>query len=433
MSSSEDDNNNISDANNSKNNNSIITIKRSTFTKILAVGIAALMVASFFGGFTWRSSFHPNTISPIVQSAGIQQPTLAGLPQQQQQAPPITKVAVQSPLKAQASDPPPPLCRTKHVLLIADETEVQIVDPGNNLYPGGIRYKAMTWNGTIPGPVLAVDQCDTLQVTVRNDGRVIHSMDFHAGYGPSNAVSGNIAPGTSKNMTLHANIPGVFLYHCAADRLNGIWEHIANGMYGGIVVHPRHETPAKEFYVVFGEIYSNSATGGTTGSLDILKFKANNPDFVLTNGMSHKYVPSIGDAAVIHLTPGAQVFKVKPGELTRWYIVNPGPNDDVDFHFISGMIDVHDGVAGTSGLASETLGTQLRSDETWSIPAGSGSVIESIFPEVGIYWGVDHSMKDVLKGAAFIVNATNASNSTDHPTGTWVPPKGSPIAAGHPF
>jgi hypothetical protein len=43
------------------------------------------------------------------------------------------------------------------------------------------------------------------------------------------------------------------MYHCAADALNGVWEHIANGMYGAIVVHPQNEQPAKEFYVAFGE------------------------------------------------------------------------------------------------------------------------------------------------------------------------------------
>ena len=116
-----------------------------------------------------------------------------------------------------------------------------------------------------------------------------------------------------------------------------------------------------------------------------------------------------------------QYFNVKPGELTRWYIVNAGPNDDVAFHFISAMISVHDGV----GPGGNQLGTQLTNDETWNIPAGSASVIESTFPEKGIYVGVDHSMKDVVKGGAFIVEAKDTSTALDHPKGTWVPPTGS--------
>ena len=119
--------------------------------------------------------------------------------------------------------------------------------------------------------------------------------------------------------------------------------------------------------------------------------------------------------------PAVQFFNVKPGELTRWYIVNAGPNDDVAFHFISGLISVHDGV----GPGGNQLGTQLTNDETWNIPAGSASVIEARFPENGIYVGVDHSMKDVVKGGAFIVEAKDTSTAMDHPTGTLVPPKGS--------
>ncbi|HEU4824024.1 MAG TPA: multicopper oxidase domain-containing protein [Nitrososphaeraceae archaeon] len=346
-----------------------------------------------------------------------------------------------SSFNAQANHMP---CETKHVLLIAGETPVQIIPPGNeNAYiynfplgpsPPGLKYMAMTWNHTIPGPVISVDQCDTLVITVRNEGAIIHSMDFHAGYGDSQAVSGPIAPGESKTFKLTADIPGVFMYHCTGDALNGVWEHIASGMYGGIVVHPHQEEKAKEFYLVFGEIYSNSIIGGTTGSFDINKFKADNPDVILTNGMSHKYVEKIGVTPPITLTgPNAQLFKVKPGELTRWYIINPGPNDDVDFHFISGMIDVYEGFSGAGGTGGGKLDQELRLDETWLIPAGAASVIESVFPEEGIYVGVDHSMKDVLKGGAFLVNAISTSTATDHPDDrplggidTCVSPKGSP-------
>jgi nitrite reductase (NO-forming) len=352
---------------------------------------------------------------------------------------------IHSPSEVQAKHKP---CKTKHVLLIANEKRVRITDPLNDGYPSppppeGVWYNAMTWNDTIPGPVISVDQCDDLVVTVRNAGTMVHSLDFHAGNGPSNAIgvsgpgdSSTIARGASKTWTLHADMPGFFMYHCAGDKFMGIWEHIASGMYGGIVVHPHNEQRAKEFYVVFGEIYSDSPIGGTTGSFDMGKFKADNPDFVLTNGMSHKYVQSIGTLGTpsyyrLSPSPPAEVFKVRPGELTRWYIVNAGPNDDVAFHFISSMIDVHDGFLGSGGTGGGKLDTQLRNDETWSIPAGSGSVIQSRFPEEGIYVGVDHSMKDVLKGGAFIVQATSASTDTDHPIGTWVPPRGSPIAAGH--
>jgi nitrite reductase (NO-forming) len=318
--------------------------------------------------------------------------------------------------------------KTKKVLLVANEMELQVA-PDNPLHPGGVKYNAMVFNGTIPGPVIAIDQGDTLQITLKNEGKTIHSLDFHAGFGPTKALSGNVDPGKSKTWTLQGVNAGAFYYHCGADALNGVWEHIANGMYGGIVVHPMNEKPAKEFYIAFGEIYSNSISSlfekaNGTGSFDVGKFLADNPDLKLTNGEAFKYVPSVGQSAKIDLNKNATVFKVKPGELTRWYIVNGGPSDYVAFHFISGMIDVRD------GSVINRFGTQLKNDETWTIPPGSASVIEATFPEEGIYVGVDHSMVNVLKGGAFAVLATNNSTATDHPEGTWVPPKGSATAAG---
>ncbi|MEO9295497.1 MAG: multicopper oxidase domain-containing protein, partial [Nitrososphaera sp.] len=67
----------------------------------------------------------------------------------------------------------------RHVTLIASEKVVQVA-PDNDLHPGGIMYNAMVFNGTIPGPVVAVNQGDTLEITLKNEGKVIHSLDFHA-------------------------------------------------------------------------------------------------------------------------------------------------------------------------------------------------------------------------------------------------------------
>jgi nitrite reductase (NO-forming) len=310
----------------------------------------------------------------------------------------------------------------KRVTMIADEADVQIA-PDNPLHPGGVTYRAMVFNGTVPGPVVSVDQGDTVEFTLINEGEVIHSMDFHAGDGTTQAVGSeasetgsNIQPGQSVTWTWTPKYAGAFYYHCGADGLNGVWEHIANGMYGGVVVHPENERPAKEFYVVFGEMYTNNVQGlfmpaNGTGTLDLNKFLANNPDIIMTNGMAHKYVPEIGAFSTIPLNPDAEIFQVQPGELTRWYVFAPGPNQGVAFHFISGIINVHD------GSVQNRYGTQVLNDETWWIPPGSGSVIEVTFPDEGIYVGVDHAMNNVLKGGAFAVLATpeSAGNATAGP------------------
>ncbi|MFL6339323.1 MAG: multicopper oxidase domain-containing protein [Nitrososphaeraceae archaeon] len=324
--------------------------------------------------------------------------------------------------------------KTKKVLLVASEKEVQVA-PDNALHPGGVKYNAMVFNGTIPGPVVAIDQGDILNITLKNEGKLVHSMDFHAGFGADKANSGPVKPGESKTWTLQGVYSGVFFYHCSADALNGIWEHIANGMYGGIVVHPTNEQQAKEFYVAFGEIYNTKDKGlfqavNGTGSFDIAKFATDQADLELTNGMAFKYAPAIGQVVKLELNKNAEVFKVKPGELTRWYIVNGGPNDFLSFHIIGGIITVRDGSVGGN------FGTVDQNDETWTIPPGSASVIESVFPSPGLYVGVTHSLAGVVKGGAFAVLAVDNSTATDHPAGTWVPPKGSssvaPPASGMP-
>jgi nitrite reductase (NO-forming) len=372
------------------------------FAGILAV---SLLLGPSLSGIT------PTANAQAQQNATQGQPGTAGNPMQKPDYQPTGKI--------------------KPVLLLAQEVVVDVA-PDNALHPGGIKYNAMTFNGTIPAPVIAVDQGDTLRVTLRNEGKTMHSLDFHAGWGPSEAVgSGTLRPGESKTWDIKADIAGAFMYHCGADGLNGVWEHIANGMYGSIVVHPQNERPAKEFYLAMSELYNTADQGpfkgaNATGSFDLVKFINKNPDLVLTNGMAHKYVPSIGTIAKLDLNKNAEVFKVKPGELTRWYILNPGPNGGVAFHFISGMnAGVHD------GFIKNRLGTQVLDDETYWIPAGSTSVIESVFPEEGIYVGVDHEMTDVVKGGALAVLGANNSTATDHPEGTWVPPKGSPVAAGN--
>jgi nitrite reductase (NO-forming) len=320
----------------------------------------------------------------------------------------------------------------KRFTFIADEMEVQVA-PDNPLHPGGIMYKAMVFNGTIPGPVVSVQQGDTVEFTLTNEGTVIHSLDFHAGFGPSKALSGNVAAGETKTWTLDAVNAGVFLYHCGADGLNGVWEHIANGMYGGIIVHSENEKPAQEFVVVFGEIYNSADSGpftnirGEVGSFDIDKLWNNSPDLILTNGKAHRYFPSVGSSAIIPLNNDAETFDVKPGELTRWYIVNAGPNEYVAFHFIGGIISVIDtrlpiedvddeGASWPEGPGDYEFFNEgpgplvsvpiLPNDETWTIPPGSGSVIETVFPEEGVYVGLDHNMSHVLKGAAFAVQAS---------------------------
>jgi len=92
------------------------------------------------------------------------------------------------------------------------------------------------------------------------------------------------------------------------------------------------------------------------------------------------------------------------------------------------MFTVRDGSAGP-GLGNR-YGMVDKNDDTWTIPPGSASVLEATFPQPGLYVGVSHALSDVLKGGAFAVLAVDNSTATDHPPGTWVPPKGSEAVSG---
>jgi nitrite reductase (NO-forming) len=314
-----------------------------------------------------------------------------------------------------------------NILLIASENMLRIA-PDNDLYPGGVWYNAMTFNGTVPGPLIVVNQGDMLRITLRNEGELVHSLNFHAGFGPTQALSGAISTGENKTWTMTLDYPGAFLYHCDGDNLNGMWEHIAGGMYGGIVVHSPNDKSdvQQEFYVAFSEIYStganppfsvaqsypSNASKIASGSFDIEKFVARNPDLILTNGMAFRYIPGIGTESKIMLNADAEAFHVRAGELTRWHIFNAGPRNNIAFNFGAGMVkEVPLGNSELSGdettrsaYSLDNDGNQIY-DEIINIPPGSGTVIEVTFPEPGTYFGNDHDVGSILYGAGFVVIA----------------------------
>jgi nitrite reductase (NO-forming) len=312
----------------------------------------------------------------------------------------------------------------KQVVLFALDAVVRL-SPDNQLKPGGILYEAMTFNGTVPGPWISINQGDVLEITLVNQADAVHSLDLHAAYGASQALSGSIEPGQNKTLRMKAAYPGVFMYHCDGDNLNGIWEHVANGMYGGIIVHAKNENSAKEFHMIFSEIFNSADKGffrgteGKIGSFDFNKFIANKPDLILTNGMAYKYIPSFGSHAKIQLNMDAQIFNVRPGELTRWYVINAGPRGNVAFNFAGGLINENPiSISNSSSNFSENHKSNSQSKiYEISIPPGSGNAIEAIFPEEGTYFGNDHDLARVLAGAGFVVLASRNSTSEVHPSG----------------
>ena len=295
---------------------------------------------------------------------------------------------------------------SKKILLIADENILKI-SPDNIFHPGGIYYNSMTFNGSIPGPTIEVEKGQVFQLTVRNDGELVHSIDFHGINGPRQSLSGSIPPETNKTLEIKADYPGVFVYHCDGDNLNGIWDHIASGMYGGFIVHSKDEKSAKEFFVSFNEVYNSkdlgffNGTNNNVGSFDMEKFLNDDPDLILTNGLAFKYFPFMGTTARIPINENAEVFNVQVGELTRWYIINAGPRNEITFNFAGGMID-----SVIEGDKNNPPNSSIpASSYDIVVPPGSGRVIETVFPEKGVYVGNDHDIGSFIKGAGFVVYA----------------------------
>ena len=327
----------------------------------------------------------------------------------------------------------------RNITLIADDHAVMRISPDNLLHPGGMEYKMMTFNGTVPGPLLKFKENEWVRITLINDCDLVHSINLHGITGPSQALSGPVGSGENKTWILHVDskAPSIFMYHCDADNLNGIWEHVGSGMYGSVLItsptYDKKHPAAKEFYVTFSEIYNNAdkglfkGTNGTIGSFDLGKFLEAKPDLILTNGMAYRYIPWIGSVSKIPLNNDAEIFHVKPNELIRWYIVNAGPRKSVEFNFAAAMINVlyppsspsnqHmvDGMQhNNSSIYVNSTGSADRVD--WSrylisIPPGSGTIVETAFPEEGVYFGNDHDLASILYGSGFVVYAADTGSS----------------------
>lgn len=235
----------------------------------------------------------------------------------------------------------------------------------------GVVFHAWTFGGHVPGPVIRVTEGDNVVVSVTNKDTMAHSIDLHAAQVPPNQDYGEIAPGTTKSFDFTANHPGVFMYHCGSPN---VIEHMANGMYGAIIVDPRGgRHAAREYVLVQSEFY--------TGSSAMQDLQTGNATFVVFNGYYDHY----------KLAPLA----AKPGELIRLYVVDAGPNHWSAFHVIGALF--------SSVQADGNPANQLQWMQTGTVPPGGGAVFELTIPDPGTYAFVSHSFADVGKGDVGVI------------------------------
>lgn len=254
----------------------------------------------------------------------------------------------------------------------------------NGILGDGTTFRYYTFDGTIPGPMIRVRVGDTVDLHIQNDtsSAMMHSIDLHAVTGPGGgAVYTQTMPGEETSFTFKALAPGVFVYHCATP---SVAEHIANGMYGLIVVEPEGGLPPvdREFYVMQGEVYTVEPFG-TKGNLtfDYQAMLDERPQYYVFNG------------AASALTTDENALHANVGETVRIFFGDGGPNKISSFHVIGEIFDrVYE-------LASLTA-APLTDVQTTLVPPGGATMVEFSVEVPGRYILVDHALSRMERGLA---------------------------------
>ena len=248
----------------------------------------------------------------------------------------------------------------------------------------GFVVHAWTFGGTVPGPTIRVHLGDTVNVHLTNQGLMSHSIDFHASQTAMNHQMVEIKPGETFTYTFTADYAGVWMYHCGtAPALH----HIANGMFGMVIVEPKGGLPKvdDEFAFVQSEWYLGAQ--GEPASYEKANQTAASPDFVVFNGIANQYKDN----------PVA----VKTGGRVRVFVLDAGPSVDSSFHVVGTIFDqVHkEGVSLLRGNA-DGWGSQAV-----DLSPAQGAIIEFTPTEDGMYPFVTHAFNLVTHGAIGIFSA----------------------------
>ncbi len=257
----------------------------------------------------------------------------------------------------------------------------------------GVKYRTWSFDGHgAPGPIVHVREGQMVEMTLTNGGAIPHSIDFHAARIAPDVAFKDVMPGQSFTFRFKANDPGVYMYHCGT---KPVLAHIANGMYGAIVVEPAKPLPKadKEYVLVASEWYMTSDGIEEPASLDIAKARAMLPDWTTFNGYANQYV--------------THPLTAKPGENVRFWVVAAGPTLDTNFHVVGTIFD-------RAWANADMARPPQQGVQTVQVPAGGGGVFDVKIAEPGLYPFVSHAFAHVDLGQVGLLKVGNPKGTASH-------------------
>lgn len=250
----------------------------------------------------------------------------------------------------------------------------------------GTTYTYWTFDHKIPGPMLRVREGDTVNIHFKNNekSRMIHSIDFHAVTGPGGGADMlQVPPGQKETFTFKALKPGVYAYHCATPMMA---QHIANGMFGLIVVEPAEGMSKvdKEFYVMQSEIYTVGGHGHHGDQeFDVEKLLKEQPEYFVFNG-------------TVDALTKSHPLQAKTGDNVRIFFGVGGPNFTSSFHVVG---EIFDKVYQAGSFSNPPL----QNIQTTAVEPGNATVVEFQVEVPGNYVLVDHALSRAEKGLVGIL------------------------------
>lgn len=276
----------------------------------------------------------------------------------------------------------------KTVEITMTAREVDVATNGKAV-GGADTMAAWTFDGTIPGKPVRVNEGDTVDFTLINppENKNSHAMDFHAAQVNVLDEFAPVKPGEQKHFKFEAKVPGVFMYHCGASPMV---QHIARGMYGVIIVEPKDKKnypKADREYVLVQQQYFPDVENYGAMLNDANAWKGS-----LINGKVLHYDP------VHDPNGGHDVLEALPGERVRIYFLNANVNLPVALHPIASIWDR----VYINGNPKNTL----YGIQTYNVAVAEADTFDIVTPKDKDVAGiaiVDHSMNAALRGAITVL------------------------------